>query len=570
MLRILFVSGSTRARDEFPRQAGAARSGLTVLVDDHLGELAGIDPEIAAVVLDARQGREIADVALRRLAVQPVSRRPFVLLLIDGHEFEKEWAISSGTDDVLVGSYTLPDLRLRLAGLCRAVGQQREIDRLSRTVEGVATEASQLRSLAYTDHLTGLPNRLYLDNWVSELGTRREGEVNFGIHMIDLDKFKQINDRYGHRAGDILLKQVSERLCQNSRRLDIVARLGGDEIAVVQVGAISADDLKAFAERLLTVFRDEFIIDGNAIQMAGCVGSALYPTHSDNFSDLLHRADIAMYEAKSAGTGIFRLFQGSQEPPAPAPPSEAVEQQLREVRYGLFFSLAGAAFRGGSIVPRGRRQRDARRDPGRDPERDPERRDQPPAERIDGQLRDLRLALLQSSLWKKTTYPVVFSASVHASAFVDRAIVTTIHELLLETGADPAQCEVTLEEPDGLADVESLHRLRELGLGLGAHIRIETFMLQRMLRLPLTRLHLDRGFTDSTARPGNSDVLVEAAVLFARSIRARTVAYGVTAREQAEALLALGVDDMTGPYAAPVTSNDALASRRQRIASEQL
>ncbi|WP_428377104.1 diguanylate cyclase domain-containing protein [Lichenicoccus sp.] len=561
MLKILFVSGSTRARDEFPRQAGAARSGLTVIVDDHLGELAGIDPEIAAVVLDSRNGREIADVALRRLTLQPAAVRPFVLLLIGGHESEKEWAISSGADDVLAGSYSLPDLRLRLAGLCRAVGQQREIDRLSRTVEGVASEASQLRSLAYTDHLTGLPNRLYLDNWVSELGTRRDGEANFGIHMIDLDKFKQINDRYGHRAGDILLKQVSERLCQNSRRLDIVARLGGDEIAVVQVGAISADDLRAFAERLLTVFKDEFVIDGNSIQMAGCVGSALYPAHSDNFSDLLHRADIAMYEAKSAGTGIFRLFQGSLEPPAPAAPSEAVERQLREVRYGLFFSLAGSAFRGGAVAVRARRQRDARHEGEHD--------EVSLAERVEGQLRDLRLALLQSSLWKQTTYPVVFSASVHASAFTDRGIVTSIHDLLLEVGADPAQCEVTLEEPDSLAEVESLHRLRELGMGLGAHIRIETFMLQRMLRLPLTRLHLDRGFTETTAQAGNSDVLVEAAVLFARSIRARTVAYGVTAREQAEALLALGVDDMTGPYAAPVASNDALASRRQRIAAEQ-
>ena len=562
MLKLLFVSGRAGARDEFPRQAGAARSGLTVIVDDHLDDLAGLDPEIAAVVLDGRHGREVADVALRRVAALPAPVRPFVLLLVDGHESDKEWAVASGADDVLAGSYTLPDLRLRLAGLCRAVGQQREIERLARAVEGVATEASQLRSLAYTDHLTGLPNRLYLDNWVSELGTRRDGEASFGIHMIDLDKFKQINDRYGHRAGDILLRQVSERLCQNSRRLDIVARLGGDEIAVVQVGAISADDLRAFAERLLTVFRDEFLIDGNTIQVAGCVGSALYPAHSDNFSDLLHRADIAMYEAKSAGTGIFRLFQGSTEPTAPTPASDAVERQLREVRYSLFFSLAGAAFRGGAVAVRAVRQRDARHEG--------EARDMPLAERIEGQMRDLRLALLQSTLWKSITYPVVFSASVHASAFADGAIVATINDLLQETGADPAQCEVTLEEPDGLDDMESLHRLRESGIGLGAHVRIETFMLQRMLRLPLTRLHLDRGFTETTARAGNSDVLVEAAVLFARSIRARTVAYGVATREQADALLALGVDDMTGSFAAPVATNDALASRRQRIAGEPL
>ncbi len=296
-LHIVFISQSALARDEFAQQLRVVQPGGTVSVRDRLAgdaaPLSGAD----AVVLDCRGGHPFEEQDLPRL--RSLSPAPLLMAVIDNLESAKAWAVKAGLDDVLVNPFTLLDLHLRMASLRSALAQRREIDRLSHTARDVAQEAQRLRTLAYTDHLTGLPNRRYLDKWAEDAA----GDAGtFGFQMLDLNGFKQVNDRYGHHVGDLLLRQVSQRVSGISRRLDLVVRLGGDEIAIVQHGALTPGDCVALASRLLAAFREPFHVEGHAIHVGASIGSALYPQDSSNLLDLMRHADRAMYAAK-AGTG---------------------------------------------------------------------------------------------------------------------------------------------------------------------------------------------------------------------------------------------------------------------------
>lgn len=531
------------------------RSTFDVTVRDETSVFSATDLQAAAIFIDCRKNHELADTILRQLKVHEVSPRPFIAVLIDNAEPDKAWAVTAGIDDVLLCPYSLLDLQLRTGAILALIGQQQDIRRLARVVDGVTEEARRLRTLAYTDHLTGLPNRLYLDNWVSELALKREGTTSFALHMLDLDGFKKVNDQYGHQAGDTLLKQVSERVSKVPRRLDIVVRLGGDEIAVVQMGAVHVTDCTAFAQRLQAMFTEAFIIDGHVINISASVGTALYPDDGDNFPDLLRHADVAMYAAKATGPGKLSIFNAERETPLVQGSSAAInEKQMNEASYALTFSLATGELRGVFVEPESRPfVNGAALDSLNG------------TEWIEEQIRQLEIAFLQSVSWKTAFMPIVFGASIHASVFSTFGVIQRIRDLLLVTGADPTSCEVTLEAPNLLEEVKYLHQVRDLGLGLGAHIDIESFTLQRMLRLPVTKLHLTREFTETTVGDGNAEIMVEAAVLFARSIRARTVAYGVETREQMDALRALGVDNATGPFVGSAATGSRLSTLRQRI-----
>ncbi len=296
-LHIVFISQSALARDEFAQQLKVVQPGGAVSVGERLAADAALPSGVDAVVLDCRGGHPFEEDDLPRL--RGLSPAPLVMALIDNLESAKAWAVKSGLDDVIVNPFTLLDLHLRMASLRSTLAQRREIDRLAHTAQDVAQEVLRLRALAYTDHLTGLPNRRYLDKWAEDAA----GEAGaFGFQMLDLNGFKQVNDRYGHHVGDLLLRQVSQRVSGISRRLDLVVRLGGDEIAIVQHGALTPEDCVALAGRLLAAFREPFHVEGHAIHVSASIGSALYPQDSSNLLDLMRHADRAMYAAK-AGEG---------------------------------------------------------------------------------------------------------------------------------------------------------------------------------------------------------------------------------------------------------------------------
>ena len=162
------------------------------------------------------------------------------------------------------------------------------------------------KSLALQDHLTGLPNRRLLEDRFEQAVARSlRNKTGFGVLYIDLDGFKGVNDRYGHRAGDGLLTEVAKRLRAATRKADTVARIGGDEFIVLFDGVSGLDDMKRLCETLKSDLRGNAYVDGNRLELRASMGGALFPEDGKDIDELLRAADHQMYQQKLRG----RVYQ---------------------------------------------------------------------------------------------------------------------------------------------------------------------------------------------------------------------------------------------------------------------
>lgn len=169
------------------------------------------------------------------------------------------------------------------------------------------------------DHLTGVPNRrLFRDRLEQDMRlAKRHGET-LALLYIDLDKFKDANDHFGHEVGDALLKQAAGRIHSCIRETDTLARLGGDEFTVILMGARDAEAVETVAQVILEQLSRPFFIQHETVRIAGSIGIALYPGHGETVDELAAHADRAMYSVKSAGGGEYAFFQpGSHTQPKP-------------------------------------------------------------------------------------------------------------------------------------------------------------------------------------------------------------------------------------------------------------
>jgi diguanylate cyclase (GGDEF)-like protein len=182
------------------------------------------------------------------------------------------------------------------------VDMLRDLATLAITALLARRRALDLQRLALTDHLTGIANRAQFDKAVlAELShSMRTGEL-FTVLSMDLDGFKEVNDRLGHAAGDQLLRTVAQRLRAAVRDSDLVARFGGDEFVVLIAELASRDDAAIVGRKLIEAIGDEFILDGQAAQVGLSVGAAVFPDDGDDVRALLQAADNALYSAKNNG-----------------------------------------------------------------------------------------------------------------------------------------------------------------------------------------------------------------------------------------------------------------------------
>lgn len=166
-----------------------------------------------------------------------------------------------------------------------------------------------IRQLAYYDALTGLPNRILLyDRLTIALAQAQRTGRKLAVMMLDLDKFKEVNDTLGHAAGDILLKAVADRLTGALRKHDTVSRLGGDEFIIVIPEVMSEEDLSMLAHKILDVVRAPFAMGEHRIAIGSSMGIALYPDDGTDIEALMQHADIAMYRAKQSGRNQYRHY----------------------------------------------------------------------------------------------------------------------------------------------------------------------------------------------------------------------------------------------------------------------
>ena len=181
-----------------------------------------------------------------------------------------------------------------------------ELIRSTARLAGVAIEKKQsemkLKRMAHMDQLTGLPNRaLFMDRLNQALAQARRQELKIAVLFIDLDRFKVINDRYGHKTGDNVLKEVARKLRLCVRKMDTVARLGGDEFTIVLTEVSDAKDVAMVAQKVIDALTEPQQIDGEEYVIGGSIGISLYPQNGEDVDTLLANADAAMYQAKEEG-----------------------------------------------------------------------------------------------------------------------------------------------------------------------------------------------------------------------------------------------------------------------------
>jgi len=432
---------------------------------------------------------------------------------------------------------------------------------------------TSLQHQAWHDVLTGLPNRTRLRVELDRLMAADANET-FALLLIDLDRFKEVNDTIGHPCGDLLLQQVGPRLRVELREADTVTRLGGDEFVVLLRGA-DTERAAAVAARLVMALERPFELDGFGVAIGGSIGIALYPEHGADADSLLREADIAMYAAKDARSG-YTIY---------APDTD---RHSRE-RLGLLADLR-QAIDGGDLLVHYQPQMDVRtglltavealvRWPH------PTRGLLPPDEFIPLAERTrliqplsrwiLAAALRQCAAWRANGLDVPVSVNMSVYDLRDHDLPDVIDEALSKYGVPPDRLRIEITESSLMANPprarEILARLRARGV----QISIDDFgigysSLAYLKNLPVDELKIDRSFVHEMAVDVGSRAIVRAIIDLADSLKLRVVAEGVEDEATLAALAGLGCDVAQGFYFARPMPPADLARWASEIARTEI
>jgi len=171
----------------------------------------------------------------------------------------------------------------------------------------------EISRIAYHDQLTGLPNRVFLiDHLNMAIYQADRNRMKVALMMLDLDKFKEVNDTFGHYIGDRLLQAVAKKLTKILRKVDTVARFGGDEIVLVHPEQKDARSAVLAAGKSINAFRNAVVLEGHSLTITSCIGIALYPDHGADIDTILKNADRAMYQAKQTGQNHYQLYREAE------------------------------------------------------------------------------------------------------------------------------------------------------------------------------------------------------------------------------------------------------------------
>lgn len=176
-------------------------------------------------------------------------------------------------------------------------------------VKKIKEQETKLEHIAFYDYLTDIPNRQLFDHTLSKvLATAKRNKKGFVVMLLDLDRFKNVNDTLGHEAGDLLLKQASKRFQATMREEDMLARVGGDEFGIILSDVNNAKDAALTAQKIIDCLKEPFLLNGQEVNITPSIGVAIYPSAGETVSDLLKSADEAMYHAKNNGKNNFQFY----------------------------------------------------------------------------------------------------------------------------------------------------------------------------------------------------------------------------------------------------------------------
>jgi diguanylate cyclase (GGDEF)-like protein len=443
---------------------------------------------------------------------------------------------------------------------------------LSRTIRHAIERKRVEAHLAHQglhDALTGLPNRvLFMDRLALALvRSARRSPASVGVLFLDVDRFKAVNDRHGHDAGDELLLEVARRIQASLRPGDTVARFGGDEFCVLCVA--SETDVVAVAKRIAATLKEPFQVGRSEVVVSGSIGISLSAGAQSTPEQLVRDADAAMYRAKERGRGRYELFD--EEMSSRAVKRLEIETRLRraidqgefQLLYQPEVDIASGAIVAVEALVRWQH---------------PERGLLPPAEFI--QVAEdtalivplgewvMREACRQRKEWREAHHlngstPRLF-LNMSARQLARPDLISTISQVVGESGVSGEDLGVEIAESVLMEDVEStlltLKRLKELGLSLSVDDFGTGFSsLSHLKHLPVDTLKVDKSFVDGLGRDPDDSAIVSAAVSLAHALRLTAVAEGVERDRQLSELKQLGCDRFQGYFFAKPMPGESLS-----------
>lgn len=410
-----------------------------------------------------------------------------------------------------------------------------------------------LERMAFTDPLTQLPNRtLFHDRLQQTIAAARRDNKPFSLFIMDLDRFKDINDTLGHPVGDALLQQVAQRLRTKLRESDTVARMGGDEFAIL-LPTVSAKHADMAARMLLQALRTPFTIDDHSLDIGTSIGIALYPDHGIDANVLVQRADVAMYAAKSAGCGhaFYDSRMDQHHPKRLALMGElrqAVEQEQFVLYYQPKVSLATNRVVGVEALVRWRHPNGSLVLPDTFI---PLLEQTGLIRNLTGWVMDEALGAARDLFDRKLSVPISVNLSVRD--LQDPHLADDFAEQLAVHHAPPGWLELEITESgvmvDAAAALDLLHRLSAMGLKLS----IDDFgtgysSLAYLKKLPVQAVKIDKSFIMGMMKDENDRAIVNTGIDLAHNLGLQVVAEGVDDADLLQHLRSRGCDVAQGNY----------------------
>jgi diguanylate cyclase (GGDEF)-like protein len=426
-------------------------------------------------------------------------------------------------------------------------------------------DVQQLSHLANYDSLTGLANRLLFRERLDRALIRADrSNTLVSLFVIDLDRFKNVNDTLGHDAGDQLLVQVANRLRECTREGDTVSRLGGDEFTIIMEDLKNADDAILTADKVLDFMKKPFDINSNEIFVTPSIGITVYPIDDTNAGHLFINADSAMYQAKESGRNCYRFYTENMNSHLIVQMNlelklrRAIERQEFILHYQPKFNVHSQELIGAEALIRWI---------------DPEEGMISPAVFIPlaeetgliAPITDwvLQEACRQNSEWQQQGYKSIrIAVNLSPKQFNQENFAKRIFNQIICSDLAPKYVELEITESALMEDVEKSNEILNELKNWGIHISIDDFgtgysSLSYLKKFPLDTLKIDQSFVRDLMQDSDDAAIVSAIIAMAKSLRFNVIAEGVETAEQLDYLAAHGCNEVQGYFTGrPVSAEE--------------
>ena len=411
---------------------------------------------------------------------------------------------------------------------------------------------SRYRHLALHDPLTSLPNRAHLQATLEDrIETQTDRTARIAVFAFDLNRFKPVNDVHGHAAGDTVLRELAARLSKDLSKEEFVARVGGDEFIALKTGIFTRSDALAFAHRIMNDVEAPFEHAGALLSIGASIGIAIYPGDGKAPEDLISRADLAMYRAKSTDSGAICFYEKSMDESSRSRSALAMDlrKALEQKQFELYFQAqndtGSQKLLGFEALLRWNH---------------PERGMISPAEFIpiaeqSGLICEIGEWVIREACREAAGWPEAFRIAVNVAPLqlAQETLPSIVDSALRDAGLEPARLELEITESGIIADqTHALQIVRQLK-GLGVRIAMDDYgtgysSLATLKSFPFDKIKIDRSFVDGVTSDKQSAAIVRATIILGNSLDIPVLAEGVETAAHLDFLNSLGCNEVQGYY----------------------